>query len=428
MKELAVGQPEFGNRLRNRRVELGLSQKALAGDEVTPSYISLLENGSRVPSLEVVIRLARLLDTTPQELLGYEVEGLGRGRGREPSELAAQVEMRRLAEMGDVDGARRLIEDKLTAARLTSNDEATLSYGIELLNVLTAGGTAPDERLTLVDELRRIPGVDCSPAIQVFLAAQHASVLRELGRLAEAHQAAQEAVALVSHGELSGSTEHVQLLGILASVLVETNDFEKAGTTIAEMIRLADDGGYAGVLGRTHWIASMAYSRMGRPADAYQQLLAAHQTLVFGTMTVRDWLRFSRFTASILLDGEHNLGEAREWIDSAELNAKLAGLEPDRLAAERERAHYELIAGDPAEAARIFADLLEHPQLLSGSETVIALSGLSDALQRLGRFDEAITWQRKAAERYEADGNYRRASESWRKIDAIRQQAATAAS
>ncbi|MEO3926679.1 helix-turn-helix transcriptional regulator [Micromonosporaceae bacterium B7E4] len=423
MKEFVVGQPEFGNRLRNRRIEMGLSQKALAGDNMTPSYISLLENGSRVPSLEVVIRLARLLDITPQELLGYEVEGLGGGRGREPSELVAQVEMRRLAEMGDLTGARKLIEEKLAGARLTGNDEAGLAYGIELLKVLTDAGDQ-EERLALVDELRRIPSVDRSPAIQVVLAAHNASILREMGRLASAQKAAQEAVELVSKGELSGSSEHVQLLGILASIEVETNAFDAAERTIEEMIRLANDGGYAGVLGRTHWIASMAYSRMGRPVPAYEHLLAAHRTLVFGTMTLHDWLRFSRFTASVLLEGGHDLEKARDWIDSAELNARLAGLESDRLAAQRERAHYELTAGNPAEAARIYTELLDRPQQVNGSETVMALAGLSDALQRVGRIDEAIEWQRKAAERYEADGNYRRAAESWRKIDALRQQAA----
>ncbi|MDW5329486.1 hypothetical protein [Plantactinospora sp. KLBMP9567] len=52
-----------------------------------------------------------------------------------------------------------------------------------------------------------------------------------------------------------------------------------------------------------------------------------------------------------------------------------------------------------------------------------ALARLSDALQRIRRIDEAIEWQRKAAERYEADGNYRRAAKSWRKIEALRQQA-----
>ena len=89
-----ITQPEFGERLRSRRLELGVSQKELADDFVTPSYISLLEHGNRVPSLDVVIRLAALLRTTPQQLVGGEIEG-----------LAAPAAQPRPTGLGTPDGA-----------------------------------------------------------------------------------------------------------------------------------------------------------------------------------------------------------------------------------------------------------------------------------------------------------------------------------
>jgi transcriptional regulator with XRE-family HTH domain len=52
-----------GARLRQRRLELGLSQRELQIDGVSYAYISRVEQGSRSPSLTALIRLAdRLRD------------------------------------------------------------------------------------------------------------------------------------------------------------------------------------------------------------------------------------------------------------------------------------------------------------------------------------------------------------------------------
>lgn len=50
-----------GQRLRARREELGLSQAAVAGEDVSDSYLSLIERGRRSPSQGVLELLARRL-------------------------------------------------------------------------------------------------------------------------------------------------------------------------------------------------------------------------------------------------------------------------------------------------------------------------------------------------------------------------------
>ena len=52
----------LGQRLRALRKERGLSQSDLAGDLVSPSYVSLIESGQRSPEREVLEGLARKLD------------------------------------------------------------------------------------------------------------------------------------------------------------------------------------------------------------------------------------------------------------------------------------------------------------------------------------------------------------------------------
>ena len=54
-----------GDRIHQRRLELGLSQRQLACEGVSYAYISRLEANSRQPSVKAVRRLAATLGVTP---------------------------------------------------------------------------------------------------------------------------------------------------------------------------------------------------------------------------------------------------------------------------------------------------------------------------------------------------------------------------
>lgn len=60
----------FGEVLRAYRLEKQLTQEQLSErvDVIRP-FISALENGTRQPSLDMVLRLAKALDVTPGKLL-----------------------------------------------------------------------------------------------------------------------------------------------------------------------------------------------------------------------------------------------------------------------------------------------------------------------------------------------------------------------
>jgi transcriptional regulator with XRE-family HTH domain len=69
-------QQRFGNVVRRRREAAGLSQEALAEEAgLQRTYISLLERGRRMPSIEVVRKLAAALDTTMASLMGELEKG-----------------------------------------------------------------------------------------------------------------------------------------------------------------------------------------------------------------------------------------------------------------------------------------------------------------------------------------------------------------
>ena len=57
----------LGQRIRNRREARGLAAYALAQQvEISPSYLSLIENGTKIPSDDIATRLARALDDDPE--------------------------------------------------------------------------------------------------------------------------------------------------------------------------------------------------------------------------------------------------------------------------------------------------------------------------------------------------------------------------
>lgn len=68
----ATASGTFASRLRDKRTELGKSQAEIAGEDLSPSYISLLESGKRIPTSDVVGVLAKRLDCTPGYLLRGE--------------------------------------------------------------------------------------------------------------------------------------------------------------------------------------------------------------------------------------------------------------------------------------------------------------------------------------------------------------------
>jgi transcriptional regulator with XRE-family HTH domain len=75
--EAGLREASFGRRLREMRRQVGLTQTELAGDDLSTSYISLLESGKRKPTPDVVVRLASRLSTSIELLSHGETQPAG---------------------------------------------------------------------------------------------------------------------------------------------------------------------------------------------------------------------------------------------------------------------------------------------------------------------------------------------------------------
>ncbi|AGM07926.1 helix-turn-helix domain-containing protein [Amycolatopsis keratiniphila] len=419
MAALEVAQPEFGSRLRDRRLELGLSQKALADSgQVTASYVSLLEKGTRVPTLDVVVGLARVLNTSIESLLGVSAAGLiGAEAGGTDGTASTLVEARQCVEAGDVERAVKL----LSAARAIGGLDERRLFDIDVLLQEQLGALdRHTERLALLDELDGLALVAASHEIRLSLGVDRAVALRESGRLGAAWEVLEPLIGQVGAPPYAGSWVHVRLLGVVVSVLVERGEFEPVRAFVPEMLDHAGKLGSGGVLGRAYWAAAMASHRLGDLERTRDYLTEAHRELTHASIKLVDWLRFCRFYATALLDVGEDLDAARDWLLAAETLTKTVRLPGEWTAATALRARFELAAGDIARAAELFEEAVAQDAGLTGATLISVLLEWATALQRLGRPAEAIEVLRRAARQCERDGNYRQAAEAWRRIDDVR--------
>lgn len=436
-----VSQPEFGRRLRRVRRERGLSQRAIAGGQVTSSYVSLLESGGRVPTLDVVFHLAQRLDTTVEALVGESAAGIpsfipdppptgdvpsaegpaSPAAGPDLGFLVAQQAAQESADAGDYASARELLQTAFDTAVSRGDLEAAVQSGLRLQKALTVLG-AREERLHLLDRLMQMPALSRATALQLALRTDQASALRDVGRLAEARSAALIALGQAQDPAVTGTPAHVRCLGVLVSTLCELNDLTEVEALVREMIDLAARGDRPGLRGRAHWVAAMAYGQLGQSGRAREQVRAAAEHLVSPELPLTDWVRFCRSVASILLDEPAEVQEARRWLEDAEHTARIIGVPVDIAAVAALQARLELTLGRPAGAVELLERIVGEGSPLSGLDLIRAQLGYADALVELGRSADAVESLRRTAELCEQSGALQIAVQVWRRMDGLRKE------
>src|SRR5476649_2294020 len=98
-----------GRRLRAAREQAGISQRALSFPGCTAAYISRIENGERIPSLQLLREFAARL--------GVGEQYLAYGRDDVPTAQNSPTEARVAIRMGDLETARELANAGLDGAR-----------------------------------------------------------------------------------------------------------------------------------------------------------------------------------------------------------------------------------------------------------------------------------------------------------------------
>ena len=238
---------EVGARLKASRERAGLSQRQLAFPGCTAAYISRLEAGARVPSLQMVNQLALRLEVTGQWLAtGVEAAAV------QPSELIdAEVALR----LGEIDEAERLYR-----AHLEQGDPARPA-ALAGLGQIAFRSERVAEAIDLLEQSFELRGRK---------ALADAGLVDTLGRAYAMSGAREAAIALFEQAALEASevgapVEELRFTVLLANAQIDAGEFGKAEAALADVIRFADEAGDPVATARVFWSQSRLHSLRHEP-------------------------------------------------------------------------------------------------------------------------------------------------------------------
>jgi len=418
----------LGQRLRTLRKELGLSQSELAGDLVSPSYVSLIESGQRSPERDVLDGLARKLGCSVQ----YLESGIA------PEEIAEQRLKLQFAEIALASGSAEEARTQFTELAKADNGEIRLAAAwglarsLEVLGDLHAGLSHYDR---LIDAARS--GLPGAPGLLTLLMAR-CRLYREAGDFGKSIEVGEEALREVRALGLEGTEEEIKLASTLVAAYWGRGDLFSAQHLADQVIERAEKLGSRTARGSAYWNATLVAADAGQLSLALD--LAAKTLALIAESPPERYLAEMRVTYGWLLlqcdpprieEAEALLTRAHEVISEEAHGPILASCETELARAalmrgdfaaagqyaatsvgrftedgaiEREQAKLigglASILGGDVEAGFAVADRAARQLELLGSrlDAAQAYRDLSDALFERGWSEQAVAALRKAAD------------------------------
>lgn len=161
---------ELGEKLRRARLEAGLTQKQLCGEEITRNMLSLLENGSASPSIRTLQYLSRQLGKSMSYFLEEEAVV--------SANLMVMEQARQCFDAGDWSGAARALEHYREPDPVYDREKGLMQ---SLLLLAMAEQAMDQERTVLAREL--LNRLEAEPAYCAAEISRRRALL--LGRLGE---------------------------------------------------------------------------------------------------------------------------------------------------------------------------------------------------------------------------------------------------
>ncbi len=320
-----------GARLRATRIAAGLTQTDLTFPGCTTGYISRIESGERVPSLQVLRQLA--------VKLGVLESWLAKGVAETDPELelvAAELELR-FDELEAAEARYRALAREDQSARIRARAEAGLGQ---------IASTRQQPELA-IEHLERAVMIDPSlsePSFVDTLGRAHASLGNET-----------EAIAIFQRGldQAQHDTDPVNVVRfgvLLANARMDIADFTGAGIALASAIG-SIEGTDTNVLARVRWSQARLHAFRGQTEAARRQAIAA-LTLLETSEHRQQYARAHHLLAFVELDAGH----PEEALALAERGLQLLGddaTDYDEATFEIERARAYIQLGRLDEAASI---------------------------------------------------------------------------
>jgi tetratricopeptide (TPR) repeat protein len=369
-----------GRRLRKAREAAGVTQRELSFEGCTAAYISRIEAGARVPSLQILHEFARRLGVRPEYLAdgSQEPEDLSSGL------LEAEVALR----LGDEELAVELYEAARAAADLPADlAQAQLGLGrLALRSGKLANGIVLLEQALDSGELG--PG-DASAAANA------------LGRGYVSQNRYDEAFAVFERffDEARARGDHfdqVRFALLLANAYIDHGDYARAHATLGEVLDLARQTVDPTLRASLYWSQSRLHLSQREPDRAAEYAQLAIATLQAAEQTL-EAARALQLLAFIEND-RGNPEAALDLVEEGESIVAAAGKATDAAMFEVERARALSALGETHEAAEILLGIVPRLGAAAPRDAVRAYSAVADVYRKQGDLPRALELYELAVE------------------------------
>ncbi len=379
---------KLGQRLRAAREAAGVSQRDLGAGNCTAAYISRIEKGERVPSLQLLREFAGRLGVS-EDHLAY---GRPDGGSAKPSRL---VEARTALRVGDLEAAYELADAALSAARSDAERAAaTAVFG----EIEMAHGRLR-EAVDVLERARRL-----SDTIEADEPGAAETLGRAYARLFEYESAIAVFTRNLKRAETDGDVLNVvRFATLLAHACCDSGNFTDAEKALAVAIRVSEETTDPLSRARALWGQSRLHALQNDPATA---ALYAERALEVLEVSHQDY--YAALARQLLAHIELDRGNGERALELLEEAAPLiAGtggvFERASFEIERARALLELGRGD--EAASIAMAASARMQGESSVDAGRAYMLIADVFVTLGDDSRAIELYELALEHLRATPN-----------------------
>ncbi|HEX3254612.1 MAG TPA: tetratricopeptide repeat protein [Gaiellaceae bacterium] len=359
-KSTHVDDPRaVGERLKAARERAGLSQRQLSFPGCSPAYISRIESGDRIPSLQLLRELGRRLDVSEDYLATGTESPYERG--------AALLEAEVLLRLNDLETA----EDRFTDALKNAGNDGVRAEALAGLGHVEFRRGRPRAAIERFESALAISPRDESyrPDLADNLGRAYAMV-GELESAIAVFERCRDAAARREDALLD-----LQFSVLLAHALIDSGNLGRAEELLGAALALGRGSESPSVRAQLYWSQSRLHGERGDPETAAKYARRALEILRLTEDTYRT-ARAHQLLAYIELDR----GNAQEALDLLEegwplLQSSANGLERAQYRLEEARALARLGRSEEAAAlamqiSGLIADA--HPEDAARSYTVLA--------------------------------------------------------
>jgi tetratricopeptide (TPR) repeat protein len=370
-----------GRRLRSARERAGLSQRQLSFEGCSPAYISRIEAGERIPSLQLLREMGRRLGVSEDWLAtGLDRDVLAEDRTLLDAEIALRF--------GELETAEELYSQALEAAT-TTNERARALAGLGQLafergeprravqcleQALALSGAEAADQPSLADTLGRAYAMldDLEPAIRLF------------------RQALDRAC------EQKNTPEAVRFGVLLANAYIDNGEFSEAGDVLTTTVEKAQNARDPIFRARIYWSLSRLHVLQGEPNPAARYARKALELLELTEHTT-----YAARAHQLLAHVELDRGNAHEALDVLDRGLPLVqegGNSVDEALFQLERARALVRLGRREEAIELAVASTESLAGASPGDAGRGHTVVAEVYDQLGERERAIELYEHAAE------------------------------